>query len=406
MEKSRMAARAKLGPIVQARNAFRFTAFDGVVALAAFILELPPFISAALGALSGTWMPALVYILIGYSALLWRHRAPMKVFILIFLHQGLFAPLFYPDFFSTSTPILGPYIPMTAIPAAVAAVASDFPLRISLPVCIPAIALPLVMAGRGRPFDDPLNLFLETVLVSGGWAFGRFAARSRRQIRMLEEEQLRTESAINRERAHIAAELHDIVSHAVTVMMLHAAGGRRVIESDPGRAARALEVIETVGTEASQELARLLGLLDPSPNATPSDTMRPLSGLDDLANLVATVQSAGVNVLVKVSGHPQRLDASVDHASYRVVQEALTNVSKHAGPGTNVTVDIAWNRDSLTLRICNDAAGKRSARQARTPSGYGLVGLKERVAVAGGNIIWGSANGAYVVEARLPLASP
>lgn len=404
VRKADVAAREKLSPAVRVAKSLRFSTSDVVFPLAALLIEVPPLLFTPLVSPSGNWILAPIYMLIGYTALLWRHRAPMRVYFFAMVHQTLFLPLFYPEFF-IHRPDLAPYLPLTAPPVAVAAVASAMPLWISLPACIPAIVLPTLLASGGRPIDDPYTVFATTVLVAGGWTFGRFAARNRRHIRLLEEERLRTDSAIKQERAHIAAELHDIVSHAVTVMMLHAAGGRRFIDSDPGRAARALEVIESVGTEASQELARLLGLLNTSPNATPPDTLRPLSGLGDLGNLVANVQSSGVNVLLKESGQPHRLDTSVDHASYRVVQEALTNVSKHAGPGTNVTVDVVWNRDSVTLRVCDDAAGKASARRANKPSGYGLVGLKERVAVAGGNIIWGRENGLFFVEASLPAAS-
>jgi signal transduction histidine kinase len=236
---------------------------------------------------------------------------------------------------------------------------------------------------------------------SGAWAFGRFVARNRLRISSLEEERRKAEAAVAQERAHLAAELHDIVSHAVTVMTLHAAGGRKVMDSDPQRAAQALDVIESVGTEAAQELARLLGLLKPHGGTAAEGQQSPLPTLSDIHGLIEPVRSAGVQVDLRASGQAGKLDPSVGHAAYRVVQESLTNISKHAGSGTTALIDLRWEPRTLTLNISDDGAGRPENHLDGT-SGYGLLGLKERVEVAGGSIEWGPRNRGFFLSARLP----
>ncbi|WP_442781131.1 sensor histidine kinase [Arthrobacter sp. FX8] len=186
-------------------------------------------------------------------------------------------------------------------------------------------------------------------------------------------------------------------------MMLHAAGGRRVIETDPQRAAQALEVIESVGTEATQELARLLRLLKAHHDIAADEQPNPLPTLDDIHGLIEPVRSAGIRVDVKASGEAGKLDPSVGHAAYRVVQESLTNISKHAGSGTNALIDLRWEPSALTLQISDDGGRRQNA--PGTKSGYGLLGLKERVEVAGGSIQWG-AQGRRFLPQRPPSLNP
>jgi signal transduction histidine kinase len=345
---------------------------------------------------------ALVYVAIGFIPLFWRHRAPVMVFAGLLLHQAFFVFFVTPNYFDFSAVYRVPYMPITAVLVAMAAVASDRSLRQSLTACISAIAFPVLITSHGRPFDEDL-WFIGTgaVWLGGAWAFGRFVARNRHRISALQEEQRKAEAAVARERAHIASELHDIVSHAVTVMMLHAAGGRKVIDTDPERAAQALDVIESVGTEATQELARLLRLLKPADEKKDEVQQSPLPTLNDIQGLVEPVRSAGVQVDVKASGEAGKLDPSVGHAAYRVVQESLTNISKHAGSGTAALIDLRWEPHTLILNISDDGAGTPEGLPEGN-SGYGLLGLKERVEVAGGSIEWGPRDRGFFLSARLP----
>lgn len=393
---------AHSGPAGMNRS-FGFTKADVTVVLLAFALELASFFPATSGSLSGALaVAAFAYVASGFIPLLWRHRAPMMVFVGLLLHQAIFVFLVNPNYFDFSAVFLVPYMPIAAVLVALAAVASDQSLRRSLTACITAIALPVLITSPGRPVDEDL-WFIGTgaVWVGGSWAFGRFVARNRLRISSLEEERRKAAAAVAQERAHIAAELHDIVSHAVTVMMLHAAGGRRVIDTDPERAAQALDVIESVGTQASQELARLLGLLKPHGGTADEDQQSPLPTLSDIHGLIEPVRSAGVHVDVKASGEVGKLDPSVGHAAYRVVQESLTNISKHAGSGTNALIDLQWEPRTLTLNISDDG-GDRPENHVDGTSGYGLLGLKERVEVAGGSIEWGPRNRGFFLTARLP----
>lgn len=382
-----------------------FTRANVAVVLLAFVLELASFLPATSGYLTGAMaVAAFVYVAVGFVPLVWRHRAPLVVFAGLLLHQAIFVLFVTPGYFDFSEIFRVPYMPITATLVALAAVASDRSLLQSLAACMVAIAFPVLVTSRGRTFDEDL-WFIGTgaVYLGGAWAFGRFVARNRLRISSLEEERRKVEVAIADERAHIAAELHDIVSHAVTVMMLHAAGGRKVIDSDPHRAAQALEVIESVGTEATQELARLLRLLKP-PGGTANDEQQgPLLTLNDLDRLVEPVRSAGVHVDVNATGRTGKLDPSVGHAAYRVLQESLTNITKHAGSGTNALIELRWEPRSLTLNISDDGAGRtESPRDGR--SGYGLIGLKERVEIAGGSITWGQEDCGFVLSARLPCS--
>ncbi|WP_307611053.1 sensor histidine kinase [Pseudarthrobacter sp. W1I19] len=307
-----------------------------------------------------------------------------------------------PNYFDFSQIYRVPYMPITTVLVALAAVASDRSLRQSLTALFTAIAFPVLITSRGRPVEEDL-WFIGTgaVWLGGAWAFGRFVARNRQRISALQEEQRKAELAVAQERAHIAAELHDIVSHAVTVMMLHAAGGRRVIDSDPQRAAQALEVIESVGTEATQELGRLLRLLKPPGKNSDEEQQTPLPTLGDIHSLIEPVRSGGVQVDVRASGEAGRLDPSVGHAAYRVVQESLTNISKHAGSGTTALIDVRWEPRTLTLNISDDGGGTPGGHPEGA-SGYGLLGLKERVEVAGGSIEWGPRDRGFFLSAHLP----
>jgi signal transduction histidine kinase len=380
-----------------------FTRADLAVVLLAFAVELASFFPATSGSLSGVLaVAALVYVAGGFVPLFWRHRAPVMVFAGLLLHQALFVVFATPTYFNFSEVYRVPYMPITSVLVALAAVASDRPLRQSLTALIAAVAFPVLITSLGRPFDEDL-WFIGTgaVWLGGAWAFGRFVARNRLRINSLEEDRRKAEAAIAQERAHIAAELHDIVSHAVTVMMLHAAGGRRVIDTDPQRAAQALDVIESVGTEATQELARLLRLLKPHGGTADEEQQSPLPTLSDIHGLIEPVRSAGVQVDVKAYGEAGRLDPSVGHTAYRVVQESLTNISKHAGSGTTALIDLRWEPRSLTLNISDDGGGRPENHLDGT-SGYGLLGLKERVEVAGGSIEWGPRDSGFFLSAHLP----
>jgi signal transduction histidine kinase len=232
------------------------------------------------------------------------------------------------------------------------------------------------------------------------------AGESAARLRRAEAEHLEvTRRAVEDERARIAAELHDVVTHNVSVMVVQAGAGRRVLDSSPGDAREALLAIEASGRTAMTELRHLLGLLAPS-NAPELDAhedqgaLRPQPGLDEVPALVDRVRSAGLAVQLRVTGTQRGLSQGPDLAAYRVVQEALTNVIKHAD-GARAQVRIEYRVHDLIIDVANVA---RDSRPSDGGSGRGLIGLRERVAIYGGSLEAGPRpGGGWRVRATIPL---
>jgi signal transduction histidine kinase len=230
------------------------------------------------------------------------------------------------------------------------------------------------------------------------WVAGRAVRRRRLSERLVEQEQARAAAAIAEERARIARELHDVVAHAISIMLLQARGGRRALEDEPADAREALAVIERTGHQALDEMRRLLGMLRRSDEEL---ALAPQPSLKELDRLVEQVQAAGLPVEVAVEGEPRELPPGVDLSAYRIVQEALTNALKHAGPA-RARVLLRYGADELELEIADDGAGSGDGSGA----GQGLIGMRERVSIYGGELQAGRRpGGGYALRARLPLGS-
>jgi signal transduction histidine kinase len=241
------------------------------------------------------------------------------------------------------------------------------------------------------------------LLYGAAWIAGRWARTSRQHAADLER---RRREAVNAERVRIARELHDIVSHSVTVMLMQAGGAQAVLTTDLVRAEQALARITECGTNAMGELSRMLRVLrtDDAEEVT-AVTAEPQPGLAEVDAILDTVRGAGVAVELGVVGTPRPLDSSVDLTAYRVVQEGLTNVARHAGPGARTTVTLRWG-DDLVVEVTNDAGGKAPHRTGRLSTGHGLLGLRERVSVSGGSLHGEPlADGGFRLVASLPLAA-
>jgi signal transduction histidine kinase len=202
------------------------------------------------------------------------------------------------------------------------------------------------------------------------------------------------ERAVAEERARIARELHDIVAHHLSVVVLQAAGARA-----SGRpAAAALEKIEDSGRQALTEMRRLLGVL-----RAPREEFRltPQPGLGELAALAESVRAAGLPVRLVVDGDHAALPSAVGVSAYRIVQEALTNVLKHAGPA-HAEVAVGWADGAVMIEVTDDGSGNPAA--GAQAGGHGLAGMRERAAVFGGELVAGPRpSGGFAVRARLPL---
>ncbi|WP_320669831.1 sensor histidine kinase [Patulibacter defluvii] len=203
------------------------------------------------------------------------------------------------------------------------------------------------------------------------------------------------------ERRRIAREMHDVIAHSVSVMVVQAGGARRILDRDPARAVEAAALVERTGREALGELRTLLGAIDRTAAATA--IAPPAPSLERVEELLERARAAGLPVRLERRGAAGELPAGVDLAAYRIVQEALTNVLRHAGPvATTVTVERA--PDALVVDVRNGPGRAPQAGLSR-PGGHGLLGMGERAAVYGGRIEAGpTADGGFAVRARLPIS--
>ena len=241
------------------------------------------------------------------------------------------------------------------------------------------------------------------------------AMHARDRLRRLRaEHDAATRRALEQERARIAGELHDVVTHNVSVMIVQAGAARQVLTESPDAATEALLAVESSGRAAMTELRHLLGLL--SPGETPAgeprpggEDLRPQPGLGQLRSLVDRVSAAGLPVELRVGGLPRDLPPGLDLAAFRVVQEALTNVIKHAGkPPTSVRLD--YGDSDLVIEVADAGRPIPAVGPAVTAApgcGRGLLGLRERTALYGGDLSAGPRlGGGWLVRARMPVDPP
>ena len=348
------------------------------------------------------------YSAIGVGLLAFRRLAPLIVFAFLWAHSVV------------ALLVSDSYVPVVLLLVALEAVAELRAIRLSL-VALASLLVPtglLVLdASRAASAEAMTTAAIGSALFYTAadllaWGVGRWARRHQGRLdsleaehsRVVEEQREEAEHAVSVERLRIARELHDIVAHSVTIMVLHAAGARRVVDVDPARAKESLTTIEGAGQQAMGELRRLLELLresDPGPSRPGS----PLPGLAQLDQLVLTVRGSGVAVAVEITGKPRRLDPSIDLAAFRLVQEGLTNVVKHCGPGARASVGVEWGPEKVTVAVEDDGAGAASA-PGMLSTGNGLVGLRERIAIAGGDFVAGPTDaGGFRVAARLPVST-
>lgn len=209
----------------------------------------------------------------------------------------------------------------------------------------------------------------------------------------------RARAAADGERARIAREIHDVIAHSVSVMVIQAGGARLVMGDEPKRAQESLRSVERAGREALAEMRRLLGILGDGDLRA----LAPQPGLANIAPLLAHARTAGVSADLHIDGDPTPVPPALDLCAYRIVQEALTNTIKHAAPAS-ASVKVRWEGRALELEISDD--GRRGRAVNGTTGGHGITGMRERVALHSGTLEAGArSEGGFAVLARLPLAA-
>jgi signal transduction histidine kinase len=252
--------------------------------------------------------------------------------------------------------------------------------------------------------DPQLNggdIAIDGVFFGMPFVVGRVVRRRERQVELVSRvADDRTDDAIQQERSRIARELHDVIAHGMSVMVVQADAARHGLDPADDETRAALTAIERTGRESLREMRRLLGLLREGDESAAA--LHPQPGMASVDALVQSVRQAGLPVELRISGEARPLPPGLDIAAYRIVQEALTNALRHAGPA-RATVEIGYDAREITLRIQDTG---RANGTARVPGGNGLVGMRERALLYGGSFDAGRGPDGFVVAASLPLEAP
>jgi signal transduction histidine kinase len=261
---------------------------------------------------------------------------------------------------------------------------------------ITGVALGWRNAGRVYLADIGYNAIIFALPVILG-----YGVRTRRAYvaQLHEQSRLRAREAAAGERTAIARELHDVIAHSVSVMVLQAAAGGRIAHRDPAGAAATFEVIEQTGRNALSDMRRVVGVL--KDDSQKDMALSPQPSLSQLDALVDQVRQAGVNVHMRIDGEERPLAPGVELSAYRIVQESLTNVLRHSG-ASDAEVAIRYGGNDLTVEVTDN--GHNGATQKG--EGNGLTGMRERVALLNGDFAAGETIQGFRVSARLPLEAP
>ncbi|GLY76366.1 sensor histidine kinase [Actinoallomurus iriomotensis] len=333
-----------------------------------------------------------------------RRRMPVPVMAFTLAGNVLLTALGY-------VPTLGAAL---ACLVALYSVASHRGLGTSLPVGVLALVVYVVsLAVQGRTFWQSVS---NAVLFAGAWLIGRSLRLRRAYLDELEARARRLERAREadsraaraEERSRIARELHDVVAHHVSVMTVQAGAARRILHRDPESVQDALSTIEQMGRTALGEMRRLVGVLRTEAEPARSE-LSPQPGVGDVSGLVEQLRETGLQVQLWIEGESRSLSPGVDLAAFRLVQEALTNTLKHAGPQARAWVRIQYADRQLEIEVEDDGRGLVAGlgRPGGGGNGHGLMGMRERVALYGGDLRIGPrSGGGFEVRARFPLEVP
>ena len=341
---------------------------------------------------------AIILVLLQTLPLVWRRKAPVIVLTVTTVAMFLFFLLDYlPSFASL------------AFLVAVYTVAAYRPRRISITAGLASGAAVLIILAIGAEPLEPDAVIAECLIVGAAWSLGHGLRLRRGEVESLEDRASRLEhergewvrDAVGQERRVIARELHDVVAHNVSVIVAQSGAARRIFDDAPEEARATLGAIEQTGRAALVEMRRLTGFLRTESDGSAMRTPQP--GLEDLGTLVSQVGDAGLPVDLRIEGTPRALPAGLDLSAFRIVQEALTNVLKHAGPA-RATVLVRFTDASLELSVIDDGTGSGERRTSSPKPRYGQLGMQERVALFGGHLDIGPGReGGYAVNVSLPV---
>ncbi|TFV56553.1 sensor histidine kinase [Geodermatophilus sp. DF01-2] len=371
-----------------------FAVDAGIAALVCFVTVLLP-ASSSIGEGPETAVGLLLTV-----PLAWRRRAPVPAAAVV-----------------VAAGLLQLVVVDTVLPADVAALAMIHALSAYAPRWAGRAGLVAGLVGAGLA---AVRYFSPDVLVSAGsigvavvaaWALGDLRRARVREIddlqeraRLLElERDQEMRLAATAERARIAREMHDVVAHSLSVVVAQADGGRYAGRADPAAATGALEAIAATGRQALADMRGLLGVL----REDGGEVYAPQPDVAAIPGLVDDVRASGLDVDLLVEGMPRELPAGPQLAAYRVVQESLTNVLKHAGPASRAWVRLHWRPDALELSVLDDGRGASAAMAGSDGAGQGLDGMRERARLHGGRLNAGPRpGGGFGVHAVLPYGVP
>jgi signal transduction histidine kinase len=334
-----------------------------------------------------------------------RRRWPMPVLVVIVVPLSALAILDY----STG-------VAAVSLLIAVYTVAVHCARPVALAGLAATSAAWLVIVDANKHKEGAVDVIAILGVTFAAWAFGRSVGFRRaytaeleaRAERLERSQEADTVAALAEERGRIARELHDVVAHHVSVMTVQASAAQRMLGLDPSRSREAMAAVEETGRAALTEMRRIVGVLR-SPREDKGKvngaTLGPQPGVGELDDLVTQVREAGLDVEFAVEGQCRALAPGVDLAAYRIVQEALTNTLKHAGP-TRSKVLLRYDSSELLVRVVDDGHGLAASLSdsPSKPLGHGLLGMRERVSLYGGRLYAGPrAGGGFEVLARIPL---
>ena len=405
MDRTALSSRTPLG---DAPGRFRgpFTrwprAADAVLAVALLLATVfvvdGPGDALAIRPIGDVPIAALLAFTVASAALYWRRRAPLAVLGVVLIAWALTLGSGYAD--------LGG-VAIIALYSAGRHAPNDRWAHLGVGAAIVVIVI--------DGLTDPApwgEAVIGAVVMFVAWYVGlRLRLRKERAAQLLREQAAEAHRIVIEERTRIARELHDVVAHRVSLMTVQAGAAKTVAAEDLEGALRAMGAVEEAGRQALDELRHLLGVLRPE---TDLDGLGPQPGLADLPRLVGQVRGAGLDVSLATDGVSAELPARVDLFAYRIVQEALTNVLKHAGPGAHTEVRLGTDRSGIVIEVLDDgsadkglepASGRRLEDSDRPSgrSGHGIVGMRERALLLGGTLdARPRPGGGFRVVAHLP----